>query len=77
MRRLTIAAVVLLLGGVAFAVHERKSALERHLGEVATELGRRHVHVRCQGFAGNLVDVSNEAGYVRFHENGVPYDTPS
>jgi len=75
MRRIVIAAIVLAVGGVGFVMHERKSELESHLGEVATELGGRHVHVHCQSFAGNLVDVSNEAGSVRFHENGVPYDT--
>jgi hypothetical protein len=72
--RIKIAAVVLLLCGVGFVLHERKTALERRLGDVATQLGRRHVHVHCQSFAANLVDVSAEAGSVRFGETGVPYD---
>ncbi len=72
--RVTLAVLVLLAGGVAFVMHERRSALERRLGDVATELGRRHVHVHCQSFAANLVDVSSEAGYVRFDASGVPYD---
>jgi hypothetical protein len=74
MRRLVLAAVVLLVVGVAFVLHERTSALEHQLGSVATQLGGRHVGVHCQSFAGNLVDVSAEAGYVKFDENGVPYD---
>lgn len=73
--RLKLAVVVLLLGGVAFVFHERKSALEHHLGVVATELGGRHVHVHCQSFAGQLVDVSSEAGSVRFDASGIPSDT--
>jgi hypothetical protein len=75
MRRLVLAAVVLLVAGVAFALHERTSALEKHLGEVATRLGSRHVHVHCQSFAGNLLDVSSEAGYVTFDASGVPSDS--
>jgi len=72
--RITLVALVLLVGGVAFVLHERKSALERHLGNVATQLGRRHVHVHCQSFAANLVDVTSEAGYVKFDASGIPYD---
>jgi hypothetical protein len=74
MRRLVLAALVLLVAGVAFVMHERKSELEAHLAQVATELGSRHVHVHCQSFAGNLVDVSSEAGYVEFDASGVPKD---
>jgi len=73
--RIVLAALVLAVCGVAFAVHERKSALERHLGVVATELGGRHVHVHCQSFAGDLIDVTPEAGSVRFDASGIPYDT--
>src|SRR5512146_207596 len=72
--RITIAALVLLVCGAAFVMHARSSALEHRLGEVATELGRRHVHVHCQSFAASLVDVSSEAGYVEFDASGVPYD---
>jgi hypothetical protein len=72
--RLKLAALVLLVCGVAFVMHERKSALEAHLGVVATQLGGRHVHVHCQSFAGNLVDVSSEAGTVKFDPSGIPYD---
>jgi hypothetical protein len=72
--RLALAVIVLLVCGVAFTMHERKSALERHLGQVATQLGSRHVHVHCQSFTGNLVDVSGEAGSVRFDASGIPGD---
>jgi hypothetical protein len=73
--RIAVATIVVLIGGVAFVMHERKSALERHLGAVATALGGRHVHVHCQSFAANLVDVSAEAGSVRFDASGIPSDT--
>lgn len=72
--RIWLAAAVLLVAGVAFVLHERKSALERQLGDVATQLGRRHVRVHCQGFTGNLLDVGSEAGSVRFGPTGVPAD---
>src|SRR5437868_11723428 len=72
---LKVAIPVLLVCGVGFVMHERKSALENHLGKVATELGGRHVHVHCQSFASNLVDVSAEAGSVRFDASGIPSDT--
>ena len=74
MRRLAIATLVLLAGGVGFVMHGHKSALEGRLGSVATELGSRHVHVHCQSFGGALIDVSNEAGYVPFDASGVPKD---
>ncbi len=72
--RLKLAILALLVCGVAFVMHERKSALEKHLGEVATQLGSRHVHVHCQGIAGDLVDVTAEAGTVQFDASGVPAD---
>ena len=33
------------------------------------------MHVHCQSFAGNLVDVSAEAGSVQFDASGIPSDT--
>jgi hypothetical protein len=51
--RLTLALILLAIG-VGFVVHERRAALERHLGDVASELGHRHVHAHCQGFAASL-----------------------
>ena len=73
--RLKLAIAALLVCGVGFVLHERKSALENHLSTVATELGGRHVRVHCQSFAANLVDVSAEAGSVRFDASGIPSDT--
>jgi hypothetical protein len=73
--RLKLAIAAILVCGVGFVIHERKSALENHLGKVATELGGRHVHVHCQSFAGNLLDVTAEAGSVRFDASGIPSDT--
>jgi hypothetical protein len=72
--RIALASFVLVVLGGAFVMHERKSALENHLGAVATQLGSRHVHVHCQSFAGNLVDVTSEAGSVRFDASGIPAD---
>jgi hypothetical protein len=74
MRRVVLGAVVLLAVGVGFGMHQRKSELEHHLGDVATALGSRHVHVHCQSFGGALIDVSSESGYVEFDASGVPKD---
>jgi hypothetical protein len=73
--RLALAVIVLVVLGVGFVLHERKAALERHLGGIASQLGHRDVHVHCQGFAGSLVDVSAEAGSVQFDADGAPADT--
>jgi hypothetical protein len=73
--RLKLAIAALLVCGVGFVLHERKSALENHLSQIATELGSRHVHVHCQSFAGNLFDVSGEAGTVQFDASGIPSST--
>ena len=70
--RLTFAALALAVLAVGFVAHERKSALESHLGDVATRLAGRDVHVHCQSFAGNLVDISAEAGTVQFDASGTP-----
>jgi hypothetical protein len=73
--RLKLAILVIVVCGVGFVLHERKSALEHHLSQIATQLGSRHVHVHCQSFASNLVDVSAEAGTVQFDQSGIPSDT--
>jgi hypothetical protein len=72
--RLKLALVLVALVSVGFVLHERKSQLEHRLGRIATELGDRHVRVHCQSWAGNLVDVSGEAGSVQFNASGVPAD---
>lgn len=73
--RLKLALVVVALLAVGFVMHDRKSKLEHRIAAVATQLGSRHVKVHCQSFAGNLVDVTSEAGSVRFDASGVPSDT--
>jgi hypothetical protein len=71
-----IALAVILAGvlGAAFVYHERRSVLEHELGAVASQLAERPVHVHCQGIAGDLVDVTPEAGTVQFDRNGHPAD---
>jgi hypothetical protein len=63
-------AVVLLTA--AFVFHERRSVLESRLGAVATQLAGRPVHVQCQSVAGDLIDVTPEAGSVHFNADGSP-----
>jgi hypothetical protein len=73
--RLTLALIALAVLGAGFVVHHRKAELERHLGDVASKLGDRRVHVHCQGFTASLVDVSSEGGTVQFDASGAPADT--
>jgi hypothetical protein len=72
--RIALAVIVVGLLGVGFVLHERKNVLERRLGAVASQLASRSVHVHCQGVAGELVDVSAEAGSVHFDADGRPVD---
>jgi hypothetical protein len=72
--RLKIGIALLLVAGVGFVFHERKVSVERHLGAIATQLGNRHVHVHCQGLAGDLLDVTSESGTVWFDPSGIPAD---
>jgi hypothetical protein len=72
--RIAIAVILAGILGAAFVYHERRSALEHDLSAVATQLAERPVHVHCQGFTGDLVDVTPEAGTVRFDQNGRPAD---
>jgi hypothetical protein len=72
--RLALAVIVVGILGAAFVYHERRSALEHQLGSVASQLADRHVRVHCQGLTGELLDVTAEAGTVRFDANGDPAD---
>ena len=72
--RLGFALTAVVILSVAFVFHERRSILEHQLGSVATQLAGRHVRVHCQSLAGNLVDVTAEAGTVWFDTNGKPAD---
>lgn len=73
--RVAVAAVVVFALGGCFLVHERHVGLEHRLGRVASELAERPVHVHCQGLAGELLDVSADAGSVRFDASGAPSDS--
>ena len=72
--RLALAVIVGGILGAAFVFHERRTVLEHELGSAATQLAGRQVHVHCQGLAGDLLDITAEAGTVQFDENGTPAD---
>jgi hypothetical protein len=69
-----LAVAVASLAGVWRWQHERHVTLEHRLGAVASELAGRPVHVSCQGFFADLVDVSANSGDVQFPD-GHPADT--
>jgi hypothetical protein len=70
--RIALVVVVIAIVGTAFVFHERKSMLEHRLASVASQIAARPVHVHCQGVAGDLVDVTSEAGTVQFDASGRP-----
>jgi hypothetical protein len=59
-----VALVVVLAAGIWFWQHRRHAEMEHRLAAVATELAGRPVHVRCQGFFAELVDVYDRTGEV-------------
>jgi hypothetical protein len=69
---------VLLLAVAAIGIawfhgrHEAAAAEQNLLGTIASELAKRPVTVRCQGFVAATVDVSAEAGTVDFDAQGQP-----
>jgi len=69
-----LAVVVLVGAGLWFWQHQRHAALEHRLAAVASELAGRPVHVGCQGFVAELVDVYERTGDVEFPD-GHPADT--
>ena len=69
-----LALVVAAAVGVWRWQHDRHVALENRLAAAASELAGRPVHVSCQGFLAELVDVSAESGDVAFPD-GRPADT--
>jgi hypothetical protein len=73
-RYAVLAAVVLAGGGFWAWRHHEHAALEHRLSAVATELAGRPVHVSCQGYFSELVDVSVNTGDVAFPD-GHPADT--
>ena len=74
MKWVVLAVIVASIAGVWRWQHERHAALENRLGAVASELAGRPVHVSCQGFFADLVDVSVNTGDVQFPD-GHPADT--
>ena len=69
---------VLLLAVAAIGIawfhgrHEAVAAEQNLFGAIASELAKRPVTVRCEGFAAATVDVSAEAGTVEFDAQGRP-----
>jgi len=68
---LVLLALVLALGGWQVLRREQN---ERRLALVATEVAQRRVDVDCPGFLGRLVEITPNAGWVDFDENGRPAD---
>jgi hypothetical protein len=69
-----VATLALLLVFVALR-HHRAEAAENRLAEIASEIAGRDVNVRCQGTFAAALDISAEAGSVRFDAAGRPSDT--
>lgn len=71
-----IALLVVVALGLGFVLVKQRDvhALEGRLGEVASEIARRDVRVRCQSAVGATVDVGWEDGSVWFDAAGRPAD---
>jgi hypothetical protein len=72
-----IAAALLIVGALAavgFARRENRISEQDRLAAIASELAGRPVGVRCPGFFASLVNVRTEGGFVKFHEDGRPFD---
>ena len=72
-----LAALLLIVGALAavgFARHEERIREQDTLAAVASDLAGRQVGVHCPGFLRSLVRVRTEGGYVKFHDDGRPYD---
>jgi hypothetical protein len=75
MRFKTVLLVVLVAAGIwAYQAHAH-SGPQSTLSAVASRLAGRPVHVRCQGFWGNLLSINAHAGEVQFDANGRPADS--
>jgi hypothetical protein len=73
MRLVLLVAVALALGFAVLKQQEARAEEDR-LGEVASEIARRDVSVRCQGAVGAALDVTWEDGSVWFDADGKPAD---
>ncbi len=69
-----LAVVIVVVAAFWAWEHHEHVALEHRLAAVATELAGRPVHVSCQGFFADLVNVSANTGDVAFPD-GHPADT--
>lgn len=74
MKLLALLLVSVLGGGVFAFEHERTTHLEHRLAAVAQTIAQRPVGVHCQGVAGEMLDVTSEAGTVEFDASGRPAD---
>ena len=72
--RYIVALLLIASAGVAFWNQHRTDGHERALGEIASEIARRPVAIRCQGLPSALIDISNLAGEVIFEHDGTPPD---
>ncbi len=70
-RTIAVAALAVLAAGV---LEYRAQAAERRFGKLVSDVAKRPVGVRCQGVFGNLVDIGQELGTVRFDAEGDPAD---
>ena len=69
-----LAVVVVVAAGFWFWQHRRHDEMQHRLSAVASELAGRPVHVDCQGFFAELVDVYDRTGDVQI-TNGHLSDT--
>ena len=70
--KLVLAVIVVLLVGVWAWTKHARDVDERALSAVAGQLAGRPVHVHCQSWIGQLVDVSANSGHVEFDQFGRP-----
>lgn len=62
-------------GGLLLVSRHNAHAAEARFADVAAEIARRDVRIRCQGVIGDALDVGAEAGSVQFDTDGRPADT--
>jgi hypothetical protein len=55
--------------------HHEHTVLQNKLSAVASELAGRPVHVDCQGFFSEFLDINNRTGEVGFSPDGRPADS--
>jgi hypothetical protein len=70
-KRALVVAAILLAGLWAWTRHAQ-AVNQRALGAVGAQLAGRPVHVHCQSWLGQLVDVGSNAGQVQFDAYGRP-----